>query len=97
MPREGALRQTPGMGVRNVFDQYDQPENRVTHALMSALHTDRNLLDAFLKRNHPRRRVAIHLQTAARPNPPERMGGRAANYLEVVEARLLDEKTRRGR
>ena len=61
---ERAFRQTPGMSVRNVFDQYDQPENRVTHALMSALDADRNLLDAFLKKNHPRRRVAIHLQMA---------------------------------
>lgn len=35
--------------MRNVFDQYDQPENRVTHALMSALHEDAKLLKAFLR------------------------------------------------
>ena len=35
--------------MRNIFDQYSQPENRVTHALMTALHEDRALLDAFLK------------------------------------------------
>ena len=35
--------------MRNVFDQYSQPENRVTHALMSALNEDRKLLAAFLK------------------------------------------------
>ncbi len=34
--------------MRNIFDQYDQPENRVTHALMTALHQDRKLLDRFL-------------------------------------------------
>jgi hypothetical protein len=34
--------------VRNVFDQYTQPENRVTHALMTALNEDRDLLAGFL-------------------------------------------------
>ena len=34
--------------MRNVFDQYSQPENRITHALMTALNEDRQLLDAFL-------------------------------------------------
>ena len=35
--------------MRNIFDQYSQPENRVTHALMTALHQDRVLLDSFLR------------------------------------------------
>ncbi|MDE0332041.1 MAG: hypothetical protein OXL41_09250 [Nitrospinae bacterium] len=35
--------------MRNIFDQYSQPENRVTHALMSALNEDRKLLYSFLK------------------------------------------------
>ena len=35
--------------MRNIFDQYSQPENRVTHALLSALNEDRKLLTAFLK------------------------------------------------
>jgi hypothetical protein len=34
--------------VRNIFDQYSQPENRVTHALMTALDCDRALLGRFL-------------------------------------------------
>ena len=34
--------------LRNIFDQYSQPENRVTHALMTALNEDRALLDSFL-------------------------------------------------
>ena len=34
--------------VRNIFDQYSQPENRVTHALMTALSEDRKLLGLFL-------------------------------------------------
>ena len=34
--------------MRNIFDQYSQPENRITHALMTALNEDRQLLGAFL-------------------------------------------------
>lgn len=34
--------------MRNVFDQYNQPENKVTHALVTALNEDRKLLAAFL-------------------------------------------------
>ena len=35
--------------MRNVFDQYDQPENRLTHALMVTLSNDRKLVRPFLK------------------------------------------------
>lgn len=35
--------------MRNVFDQYDQPENRLTHALICALENDRSLLVPFLR------------------------------------------------
>lgn len=35
--------------MRNVFDQYHQPENRVTHALFASLAEDRRLLRQFLK------------------------------------------------
>jgi hypothetical protein len=35
--------------VRNIFDQYTQPENRVTHALMTSLQRDRRLLRLFLR------------------------------------------------
>src|SRR5262245_57327599 len=34
--------------MRNIFDQYSQPENRITHALVTALHEDRRLLGYFL-------------------------------------------------
>lgn len=34
--------------MRNVFDQYSQPENRITHALVTALNEDRKLLNKFL-------------------------------------------------
>ncbi len=34
--------------MRNVFDQYGQPENRLTHALATCLHEDRAFLGEFL-------------------------------------------------
>ena len=35
--------------MRNVFDQYDQPENKLTHALVTALSSDRKLVVPFLE------------------------------------------------
>ena len=35
--------------VRNLFDQYTQPVNRLTHALASTLAQDRSLLVPFLR------------------------------------------------
>ncbi len=35
--------------MRNIFDQYEQPENRLTHALVTVLDQDRSLLSPFLK------------------------------------------------
>ncbi|KAA3636048.1 MAG: hypothetical protein DWP92_10150 [Armatimonadetes bacterium] len=35
--------------MRNVFDQYQQPENRLTHAVVSTLDADRRLLRPFLR------------------------------------------------
>ena len=35
--------------MRNIFDQYEQPENRLTHALISTLSSDRRLIRPFLK------------------------------------------------
>lgn len=34
--------------MRNLFDQYQQPENRLTHALLCSLDADRGLLGSFL-------------------------------------------------
>ncbi len=34
--------------MRNVFDQFQQPENRLTHALMCSLHEDPKLLKRFV-------------------------------------------------
>lgn len=35
--------------MRNVFDQYSQPENRLSHALATALHEDQAILKGFLR------------------------------------------------
>jgi len=35
--------------MRNLFDQYSQPENRLTHALAVCLSEDRRLLASWLK------------------------------------------------
>ncbi|HSV98125.1 MAG TPA: hypothetical protein VLM75_14480 [Spirochaetota bacterium] len=35
--------------MRNTFDQYTQPENKLTHALFSSLHHDQKLLRSFLR------------------------------------------------
>lgn len=35
--------------MRNIFDQYEQPENRLTHALIATLDQDRGLLIPFLR------------------------------------------------
>lgn len=35
--------------MRNIFDQYNHPENRLTHALVSALHQDSKLLKRFVE------------------------------------------------
>ncbi len=45
----GVLLDAAGTALRNIFDQYSQPENRVTHALITALNEDRNLLGLFLR------------------------------------------------
>ncbi|UUO05342.1 hypothetical protein M4951_18410 [Blastopirellula sp. J2-11] len=35
--------------MRNIFDQYEQPENRLTHALVTTLDQDRSMLAPFLQ------------------------------------------------
>src|SRR5262245_37753385 len=46
--------------MRNLFDQYSQPENRLTHALAVCLHEDRKLLRAFLQWIAVRAPVGAH-------------------------------------
>ncbi len=39
--------------MRNIFDQYSQPENRLTHSLVSILHHEKALLKSFLQEFSP--------------------------------------------
>jgi hypothetical protein len=64
--------------LRNIFDQYSQPENRVTHALMTALNEDRNLLGHFLRElvkvkppANPRKLLVLEQQYPGEEEPGE--------------------------
>ena len=61
--------------MRNVFDQYKQPENRLTHSLATVLHEDTALLKSFLAtfgpKPHPpvRKLKVIEQSLPGRPEP----------------------------
>ena len=40
--------------MRNIFDQYSHPENKLTHSLISCLNEDKKLLSSFLKKFCPK-------------------------------------------
>jgi hypothetical protein len=52
--------------MRNIFDQYTQPENKLTHALVSGFHREPQLLRSFLKwagiKAIPEGNIQIHEQ-----------------------------------
>ncbi|KMP10292.1 hypothetical protein UR09_06725 [Candidatus Nitromaritima sp. SCGC AAA799-A02] len=60
--------------MRNIFDQYSQPENRITHALVTALNEDRKLLNKFLhfilgsNKLNPKK---LHVLEQSLPETPE--------------------------
>ena len=67
-----------GAALRNVFDQYSQPENRITHALMTALDQDRKLLGLFLRELvkvkppcHPKKLAVLEQQYPGEEEPSE--------------------------
>lgn len=59
--------------MRNLFDQYQQPENRLTHALLCSLDADRELLRSFLAWIGEGRRKSATLiaQGQSLPGEPE--------------------------
>lgn len=69
--------------MRNVFNQYDQTENRVTHALLTVLNEDRVLLNRFLKElariSPPVRTQRLSILSQRYP------GDRAAQEAEELE------------
>jgi len=72
--------------LRNIFDQYRQPENRVTHALMTALNEDRKLLAFFLR----------ELVKVKAPTDPGKLLVLEQQYPDEEEEPSEDELERRG-
>jgi hypothetical protein len=75
---ERAALPAQGVSLRNIFDQYSQPENRITHALMTALQEDRKLLGLFLRELigvkppcHPSRLAVLEQQYPGEQEPSE--------------------------
>ena len=64
--------------MRNIFDQYSQPENQLTHSLACVLHHDRGLLKSFLKtfgpETHPQVK-ALNVIEQGLPGTYENHGG----------------------
>lgn len=69
--------------MRNIFDQYSQPENRVTHALMTALSEDRALLGRFL-------RNLVGIKPPCRPEQLEVLAQQYPGQLHPPETELED-------
>jgi hypothetical protein len=59
--------------MRNLFDQYQQPENRLTHSLLCSLDADRCLLQAFVRwiTAGDRRGAPLIVQGQSLPGQPE--------------------------
>lgn len=59
--------------MRNLFDQYQQPENRLTHALLCTLDADRRLLGAFVRwiTGGDRASASLTVQGQSLPGQPE--------------------------
>ena len=85
------------MHMRNLFDQYDQPENRLSHALAVCLHEDRVLLHDFLSSwigiEPPRKSAELVVVEQSLPGePPESeeeplgssSGNRAPSLVDYV-------------
>jgi hypothetical protein len=58
--------------MRNLFDQYSQPENRLTHALLSCLAADRALLERFVGWSVQRKVKGRRLQLLEQSLPGDR-------------------------
>lgn len=72
--------------MRNIFDQYSQPENRLTHALLSALDADRPLLRKFLDWVNPNLELGNQLEVREQSLP----GGSEPLSHEIGERGLPD-------
>jgi hypothetical protein len=90
--------------VRNIFDQYQHPENRLTHAFFTSLDRDRELLKDFLRlfvKTEHANAGSLEISVQAFPGTPEleenQVGGRgvpdawvhnAEDWCLVVESKI---------
>lgn len=78
--------------MRNIFDQYSQPENRLSHALLKSLENDRQLLKSFLLwstgRAVGRSRVQIYEQSL--PGDPIELSEEDAQQRGLPDGCLTD-------
>jgi hypothetical protein len=91
--------------MRNVFDQYTQPENRLTHALLVSLEADPRLLMAFVHwvtgQRRLSRNLAVHEQAFPDDVDPDSDGGEGrgipdgcisdgSGWALLIESKLAD-------
>lgn len=78
--------------MRNIFDQFTVPENRLTHALMTALDCDRTLLRDFLQQIAPPmpapRPTDIEITVQSLPGRQREVDGATADKRGIPDAWL---------
>lgn len=82
--------------MRHIFDQYEQPENRLTHALACCLNEDRKLLRRFLKwafEWSPPTGEPLHVEEQTLPGEPD-MSELEAEQRGLPDVWIHDGKTR---
>jgi hypothetical protein len=82
--------------VRNLFDQYTHPENRLTHALVSSIAQDQYLLREFIKWTTGQtiaKKETIQQRRAGRPAPQKQRTDAPAPTLTRAETRNSSHKT----
>ncbi len=78
--------------MRNIFDQYTQPENRLTHALACTLNADRSLIKPFLRWAGAREVPPINTLRITEQQVPGRMTpGEELESLGLPDACIFSE------
>ncbi|XDZ65960.1 hypothetical protein AB8880_00770 [Alphaproteobacteria bacterium LSUCC0684] len=84
--------------MRNVFDQYSQNENKLTHALFAALNNDPDLLACFIKNicgvsppKSPELQICVQTYPWAKNYPDG--DSKARNIRNIPDAWIFDEKS----
>ncbi|MGH9425568.1 MAG: hypothetical protein ACRD2L_04580 [Terriglobia bacterium] len=79
--------------MRNIFDQYSQPENQLTHALMVSLDSDRWLLNSFVRwvtgQNMRKQKLVVFEQSL--PGDEEDLSEEEAQRRGLPDGCIIDE------